>query len=549
MGKGHGARQRIREIQRRSTSWAAALGALCALSGCSGSSETAQKPPALVHERTASTAFGVAQARWLHIPVPPEDGPPLLPVALATPVVDRPTSQATPVGYLRLGSRVARSVDPVSREGCKGGWYAVRPVGFVCQDERSTLRLDHPLVRAFPDGPDRNKPLPYRYAFVRSVVPNYLKVPSRAEQEQYEMHLERHLRSYKRLGKAWDETKPGVNDLPLSPSGAVAGPLPADAAVLGMNERYGGHGDDALPWWLIGERRVPNVSTFQAPPYAVIAGRVKRHAGIALVDSFVSGDESFGRRFAVTVDGRLLPADKLKAEPGSLFHGAELSGRSLPMAFAFRDHTHYWSFASGKRSEGEELAHRTLVELSGKVRNYAGERYVETRDGHWLRSADLKTAAAPSAPPWFAKRGVRWVDVSIVNQTLTLYEGSTPVYLTLVSTGRDGLGEPGKTLSTPTGTFRIYAKHVTTTMDSSVADSEFELRDVPWVMYFQGGYALHAAYWHDDFGRPRSHGCINLAPADARYVFDWVSPQVPAGWHGASSGDTMGAGTLVHIHP
>ena len=62
------------------------------------------------------------------------------------------------------------------------------------------------------------------------------------------------------------------------------------------------------------------------------------------------------------------------------------------------------------------------------------------------------------------------------------------------------------------GTFRVYQKHITTTMDSSVADHEFELRDVPWVMYFKGSYALHAAYWHDDFGHVRSHGCVNLAP-------------------------------------
>ncbi|HSC87801.1 MAG TPA: L,D-transpeptidase [Polyangiaceae bacterium] len=518
--------------------------------GCSGSGETAPLPPALMHERTASTAFGVAQSRWQHVPVPSADGPELAAVVLAAPVMDAPGKNPTPIGYLRLGERVARSAEPVTTEGCPGGWYAVRPVGFVCQDDRVTQRMDHPLVRAFPDGPERSRPLPYRYAFVRSVVPNYLKVPSQEEQERYEMHLERHLRSYAKLKRSWDQFTPGANQLPLSSSGAVSGTLAGDATAPNMNERYGGHGDDTTPWWLVGERRVPNVSTFQAPPYAVIAGRVKRHAGVALVDSFVAGPEALGRRFAVSVDGRLIPADKLKPEAGSLFHGAELAGKSLPVAFSFREGTRLWDFASGGApARGEQLPHRTLLELTGKVKNFRGERYVETRDGHWARSGDLKTAAAPSAVPWFAKRGVRWVDISILNQTLTLYEGSQPIYVTLVSTGRDGLGEPGKTLSTPTGTFRIYQKHVTTTMDSSVADSEFELRDVPWVMYFQGGYALHGAYWHDDFGRPRSHGCINLSPVDARYVFSWVTPDVPEDWHGASAGDTMGPGTLLNIHP
>jgi lipoprotein-anchoring transpeptidase ErfK/SrfK len=130
---------------------------------------------------------------------------------------------------------------------------------------------------------------------------------------------------------------------------------------------------------------------------------------------------------------------------------------------------------------------------------------------------------------------------------LVLWEGDRPVYATLVSTGRDGLADPKTTLSTPLGTFRILQKHVTTTMDSTAADNEFELRDVPWVMYFKGGYALHGAYWHDDFGRMRSHGCVNLAPIDARYVFEWSSPDVPDHWHGAYASESLGQGTLLRI--
>jgi hypothetical protein len=64
-------------------------------------------------------------------------------------------------------------------------------------------------------------------------------------------------------------------------------------------------------------------------------------------------------------------------------------------------------------------------------------------------------------------------------------------------------------------------------MDSRVVGEEFELRDVPYVQYFTDGYALHAAYWHDVFGQPKSHGCINLAPEDARRLFFWTGPQVP----------------------
>ena len=139
-----------------------------------------------------------------------------------------------------------------------------------------------------------------------------------------------------------------------------------------------------------------------------------------------------------------------------------------------------------------------------------------------------------------AKSGAKVVD------SLTDLAGCDIVF-TMVSTGKDGLGDPKTTHSTPTGTFKLYQKHVTTTMDSDVADHEFELRDVPWVMYFKGGYTLHGAYWHDDFGRARSHGCVNLAPIDARIVFNFTDPPVPEGWHGLTIGDDMGEGTWVHI--
>jgi hypothetical protein len=50
-------------------------------------------------------------------------------------------------------------------------------------------------------------------------------------------------------------------------------------------------------------------------------------------------------------------------------------------------------------------------------------------------------------------------------------------------------------------------------------------------MYFQLAFALHSAFWHDGFGRPRSHGCVNLSPHDARWLFQWAGPRLPEGWH------------------
>ncbi len=484
------------------------------------------------------------------IPVPPADGPPLFPTAMSVVVREKPQAQAAVVGYLRLGARVARSPEAIGFEGCPGGWFAIRPVGFVCAEGDVTTDPEHPLVRAIHVEPNRQRPMPYAYAFARSVAPNYLRVPSESEQFNREMRLDRHLRNYKKLQAEWDALTVGANDVPLDERGYALDVIPDHAIAMDMNQRYGGDGSDAIPWWLEGGKRaIPNVSAFKTPMYAAMAGRVKRHAGVALIGTFISDKEAQNRRFAITADARLIPADKLKADSGSPFHGVDISGVGLPVAFARKAGARWWQERGDDLEPGLHLGWREFIPLTGKVKRVGGERMVEARNGAWLRSSDLKTAAKPSTLPWFASKKTRWVQISLLSQTLVLWEGDRPVYATLVSTGRDGIADPKTTLSTPTGTFRVYEKHVTATMDSSVADSEFELRDVPWVQYFQGGYALHAAYWHDDFGRPRSHGCVNMAPIDARVVFNFTNPDVPEHWHGTKAEDAFGKGTIVHIVP
>ncbi len=481
--------------------------------------------------------------------VPPADGPKLIPLEMATPVYAKPDEQAEKIGYLRIGARVARSEDPVGFQDCSAGWYAVRPLGFVCTDEDATLNVEHPLARALSAEPDRARPMPYAYAFARAIAPNYVRIPTTEEQFDSELRLARHLRNWAKLGHAWDALTVGANDVPLGPDGLAKGPAPEQPIPLDMNVRYGGSGNDAVPWWLEGSRQIPNIAAFDVAPEALIANRIQRHAGVSLIGSFVAGDAAGARRFAITPDARLLPADKLKADSGSAFHGQNLREVGLPAAFVWRKGARFWKAESGRFKSEAVIEPRQFVALTGEARTLGDERWVEARDGRWLRSADLRVAVKPRSLPWFASKSRRWIDVSILNQILVLWEGEDPVYATLVSTGKDGLGDPETTTSTPQGVFRILQKHVTTTMDSNAADSEFELRDVPWVMYFKGGYALHGAYWHDDFGRMRSHGCVNLAPIDARYVFEWSSPDVPQHWHGAyaSGGAGFGDGTILRI--
>jgi hypothetical protein len=528
----------------------AIVGALALLwvAGCDGEF-FGRKDPGAAKVKPENGGARLDEEDWSIIPVPPEDGPKLAPIVMTAPVYPKPDKHADPIGYLRVGARVSRSAEPVSKRDCPDGWYAIRPMGFVCVGSDATIKLDHPVAKAIQQEPRRDWAMPYRYAFTRAIAPNYLRIPSKDEQFQYEMRLERHLRNFHKLKEKWDVATVGANDVPLDEHGYAIGDIPDEAKPLDESARFGGDGRDEVPWWLEGERRIPNLSSYRAPPYAVIADRVKRHAGIALIGSFVAGPEAQHRRFAISTDARLLPADKLKADSGSPFHGHDIRDVGLPVAFMRKAGATFWDLKGGSLEKGERLRWREFIPLTGTVKEIQGVRMVQTKSGRWLRSEDLKTAAKPSQLPSWAKKGTKWIDISIVSQTLTLWEGDRPVYVTLVSTGKDGLGEPGKTLSTPRGTFRIYQKHITTTMDSEVADHEFELRDVPWVMYFKGGYALHGAYWHDDFGKVRSHGCVNLAPIDARFVFLWSTPTLPEHWHGIYAGEATEPGTIVYIHP
>lgn len=145
----------------------------------------------------------------------------------------------------------------------------------------------------------------------------------------------------------------------------------------------------------------------------------------------------------------------------------------------------------------------------------------------------MPTAIPPTPEP---VRGVKWVDIDISTQTLIAYEGDVEILRTTVSTG-------AARTPTVTGRFRIFRKLVSQTM----IGPDYVQPNVPYVMYFYGAYSIHGTYWHNDFGRPRSHGCVNLRTADARWLFDWTDPPLAPGL--SEVWDTVsGTGTLVVIH-
>jgi len=138
--------------------------------------------------------------------------------------------------------------------------------------------------------------------------------------------------------------------------------------------------------------------------------------------------------------------------------------------------------------------------------------------------ADTPTNA-PNVPPVVVASnggngGAHWIDVNLSTQSVNAYEGDTVVNSFIVSTGTS-------LTPTVTGKYKIWIKFKSTSMSGP----GYYLPDVPYVMYFYKGFGLHGTYWHNNFGTPMSHGCVNLRTSDAEWLYYWAT-----------------VGTVVNVH-
>lgn len=136
----------------------------------------------------------------------------------------------------------------------------------------------------------------------------------------------------------------------------------------------------------------------------------------------------------------------------------------------------------------------------------------------------------------------KWISVDLSHQRAYAWEGNKLIKRFAISSGK-------ARTPTVTGVFRIWAKVTSQTMEggSYATGDYYNLPNVQWVQYFYRDYALHGAYWHNRFGTPTSHGCVNLTNADAKWLYEWSSPTIAeSGWHILD--DSMAPGTLVIVH-
>lgn len=137
--------------------------------------------------------------------------------------------------------------------------------------------------------------------------------------------------------------------------------------------------------------------------------------------------------------------------------------------------------------------------------------------------------------------------VDLTNQTLYAYDGKTLFMKTFISSGKWG--------PTPTGNFKIWIKLRATRMTGGTGQDFYDLPNVPYVMYFYNdqipksdGFALHGAYWHNNFGNPMSHGCINLRIEDAHKLYDWADP-LTSGDSTYATSDNPGTEVTIYGSP
>jgi hypothetical protein len=247
-----------------------------------------------------------------------------------------------------------------------------------------------------------------------------------------------------------------------------------------------------------------------------------------------------GQIWYLSSDGGYLPISRTALYRPSAFQG--ITVRSQP-AFPFA-----WVLTSVKTSSkpgakpdaGSAAFKRyNLVNLYER-QVVEGQTWYRVGDNQWLvQKAVAKVEQTP--PPAGVGPDEKWIDVSLFEQTVAAYEGDQMVYATLASTGL-------RRWPTVKGLFRIYAKITLGPMSGQEGKPDYySLEDVPWAMYFHEGYSLHGTYWHDGFGYQHSHGCVNLAPLDAKWLYDWTTSTVVSGAKGKSA-TPADPGTWVWVH-
>ena len=270
------------------------------------------------------------------------------------------------------------------------------------------------------------------------------------------------------------------------------------------------------------------------------------------VRSYTSAGTWVSIRGHQTVDGEVwyqvdrggwTPASAVAVGQLSEFRGVQIRSETpVPFGFVVADPLNVRALpgVSDENPPIGELQRYTVLSILEET-DVEGTTWHRIGEDRWVSGLYVRRVA-PVVRPEKIGPGERWIEVNLQKQTLVAYEGDRMVYATLISSGLPRW-------QTVTGLFRVWIKikHRKMSGGSFEQGDYYYLADVPWTMYFKGGYAVHAAYWHNDFGRPKSHGCVNLSPLDSYWLFQWATPDLASDDQALRS-SSEDPGTWVFVH-
>jgi lipoprotein-anchoring transpeptidase ErfK/SrfK len=509
----------------------AVLTLLLLLSACSQRARDAAPPssaPEQARQQQPSTPSAAPP------PAPKPSGPParLFTKRFVVKIRQAPNKESFRLGYLRGGAVLqAKSAEPVGYDKCRKGWFELETGGFVCSTVDLLVFSGKRLPERQSLQPDLSTPLPYPYGYSRARnTPMYRRLPTDPEAAQYE--------GYRIPGVLPPPSPPAPEPDPAETAQLTAALPAAPADVLS--------GDPGEGEGTVVDAGVPTLASLQGEQGSVLMRRMERGFYVSLDRQMDKGARKYWR----TQSNGFIPDRGLSLVEPRMFHGVVLGEQNatLPIAFVMSNKASAYTLNErGGLRRAPAPAYHDMFAVASEA-DVRGAHYLVAADGRHYRDKEVTRLAAREKPAEVGDTE-KWIDVDLGAQSLIAYVGTQPVFATLISSGRvkDEL-DPLKNFETPTGAFRISSKHLTATMDGDHAiDGPYSIEDVPYVMYFQLAYALHSAFWHNSFGHPHSHGCINLAPLDAKWLFEFVDPPLPKPWHGVFP-TTDHPATRLYIH-
>ncbi|HEY4060157.1 MAG TPA: L,D-transpeptidase [Kofleriaceae bacterium] len=486
--------------------WVAIAAALIGVA-CGGKKDA---PPeareAPTHSKAPDTGTG-AQVKVSDLPdtssfkVP--DGTRSLQLTKTVSVRLEPNEQARRIGTIAIDTRV-RWGQTTDGKGCKKPWVEIEPRGWVCSEYLMASKKA-PIGREVPSL-DRGELVPGTYGKVTA-----------QNQVMYSLVKPGEKKSDKKKGKK-DKDKPVTSttqlvDRPPEDDAPIA-PTDPDIRVVEGTMTEGN----------------PLVGTVTVRKYDEITvggktyWKVDKKANEYILRSAISQDRPSTYR-------------------GTRF--GDDTGPSGPVAFVWPRGSMNATFSTAKAVGGgivrQTIPKRTGVEILETANDKAGKPTAyRIGDNEWIRAGDVRVFT-PSAPPEQLEANERWIDIDLDTQILVAYEGTLAVYATMVSSGL-------KDTPTTTGLYRMWLKESEADMKNLKREDPYSVATVPWTQFFfpEEDLAIHTAYWHDLFGTQRSHGCVNVAPRDARWLYFWSDPQVPPGWTMAA-GVVEAPGSMVRV--